>query len=172
VAIRLRPARTGDAPALREIERDAGQRFREVGLGFVADDEPPPVEVLRSYAQADRAWVAVDSLGVPIGYLLVDIIDGAAHIEQVSVATAHQGRGAGRMLVEQARRWAADNALTAVTLTTFSHVPWNKPLYEHLGFRVLASEETGPGLRSRMEREASHGLDPATRVAMSAGPLP
>jgi GNAT superfamily N-acetyltransferase len=159
VAIALRPARTADAATLRELERDAGQRFREVGLGFVADDEPPSVEVLRGYAEAERGWVAVDSAAVLIGCLLVDVVDGAAHIEQVSVATAQQGRGAGRMLIEQARRWAGANSLTGVTLTTFSHVPWNRPLYEHLGLRRL------------MEREAAHGLDPGIRVAMTAGPL-
>jgi hypothetical protein len=45
------------------------------------------------------------------------------------------------------------------------------PVYEHLGFRVLASDETGPELRSLMDLEASRGLDPASRVAMVAGPL-
>ena len=48
------------------------------------------------------------------------------------------------MLVEQARKWASENALPAVTLTTFSHLPWNKPLYEHLGFRVLPPKKFGP----------------------------
>ena len=169
--IEIRPATAGDCATLQELERDAGQRFREVGLGFVADDEPPPVEVLLSYTEAGRVWVAVDSEDVPAGYVVVDIVDGAAHIEQVSVATAQQGRGIGRLLVEQARRWAGENALSAVTLTTFSHVPWNKPLYEHLGFRALASEEIGPELQSLMEHEASRGLDPATRAAMTAEPL-
>ena len=137
----------------------------------MADDEPPPVEVLLSYTESGRAWVAVDSDDVPVGYVVVNVVDGAAHIEQVSVATAQQRKGTGRLLVEQARRWAGENALSAVTLTTFSHVPWNKPLYEHLGFRALSSEEIGPELRSLMEHEASRGLDPATRVAMTAEPL-
>lgn len=171
MAVQLRLARAGDAVALQKLERDAGQRFREVGLDFVADDEPPSVETLSNYAEAGRAWVAVDTAGVAVGYVVVDIVDGKAHIEQVSVATAHQGRGTGRMLVEQARRWAGENALPAVTLTTFSHVPWNEPLYEHLGFRVLASDEVGPELRSLMKQEEAHGLGPMTRVAMVATPL-
>lgn len=58
------------------------------------------------------------------------------------------------------------NVLLALTLTTFAHVPWNRPLYEHLGFQVLANEEVGPGLRAVMNTEAAHGLDPTTRVAM------
>ena len=171
VGIEIRPATARDCATLQQLERDAGQRFREVGLGFVADDNPPPVEVILTYAESGRAWVAADSDDVPVGYVVVDIVDGAAHIEQVSVATAQQGRGTGRLLVEQARRWAGENALSAVTLTTFSHVPWNKPLYEHLGFRVLAGEEIGPGLRSLMEHEASRGLGPATRAVMTAEPL-
>jgi GNAT superfamily N-acetyltransferase len=67
-------------------------------------------------------------------------------IEQVSEATAQQGRGIGRMLIEQARWWAGQNGLPGETLTTFSWVPRNEPLYEHLGFRVLGSDEIGPEL--------------------------
>jgi len=92
------------------------------------------------------------------------MVDGAAHIEQVSVVPADQGRGVGRALIDQVRRWAGENGLPALTLTTFTHVPWNRPLYEHLGFRVLGDEEIGPGLRAVMATEAAHGLDPASRV--------
>jgi hypothetical protein len=54
----------------------------------------------------------------------------------------------------------------SLTLTTFSDVPWNRPLYEHLGFRVLSEEEIGPGLRTIRDRETTEGLDPSTRVVM------
>jgi hypothetical protein len=56
--------------------------------------------------------------------------------------------------------------MPAITLTTFSHIPWNQPLYEHLGFRVLSHDELGPGLLELWEREAAHGLDPTWRVVM------
>lgn len=81
----VRAVRGEDLPILREIERAAGQRFREFGLDRVADDEPASIEVLAVYAKGGRAWVA-DVAGVPVGYILVDSVDGAAHIEQVSVA--------------------------------------------------------------------------------------
>jgi len=42
----IRPARVADVPALREIERAAGETFREIGLDVVADEEPPPAAVL------------------------------------------------------------------------------------------------------------------------------
>ncbi len=56
--------------------------------------------------------------------------------------------------------------MTSVTLTTFSEVPWNRPLYEHLGFRVLTDNEIGQELREFQKHEADKGFGPAGRVAM------
>jgi GNAT superfamily N-acetyltransferase len=166
VRVLVRGAVAGDGQALQEIERLAGQRFREVGLGWVADDEPASLATLAGYADDGRAWVAVDDAGTPIGYVLVDVVDGCAHVEQVSVRPDHQGAGVGRRLLDQVRAWAIETGRPAVTLTTFSDVPWNRPLYEHLGFRVLSETEIGPELRGVRETEAAHGLDPSTRVCM------
>ena len=163
---RVRPALPADLPDLRRIEWAAGQRYRDYGLDHVADDEPLSVEALLGYATNDRAWVATAGGDEPVGYILVDVVDGAAHIEQVSVAPEHQGQGIGRALVEQVVAWATTRGVTTVTLTTFGHIPWNRPLYEHLGFRVLNEDEIGVGLRSVRQVEAEHGLDPDLRVAM------
>jgi hypothetical protein len=84
--VRIRPAVHEDLPTLRDIEWASGQRYRDYGLDHVADDEPAPLEVLARCADDGRAWVAVDNSDQPIGYILVDIIDGGGHIEQVSVA--------------------------------------------------------------------------------------
>jgi ribosomal protein S18 acetylase RimI-like enzyme len=73
--------------------------------------------VLAGYAEDGRAWFAVDDSGQPIGYILVDIIDGGGHIEQVSVAPAHHGQGIGRSLIEQAESWGISRSLSALTLT-------------------------------------------------------
>ena len=162
----IRSARQEDLPALREIERASGQRYRDFGLNHVADDEPASIETLLPYARAGRAWVAANPADEPLGYILVDEIDGAAHIEQVSVLPDHQGRGLGRALLDRVRLWALETGRTSITLTPFEHIPWNRPLYEHLGFRVLSEDEIGPGLRAKRATEASNGLDPATRVVM------
>jgi GNAT superfamily N-acetyltransferase len=151
---------------LREIERLAGARFRDVGLSHVADDEPASVDALARYAEDGRSWVAVDHMDVPIGYVLVGVVDGCAHIEQVSVRPDRQGSGVGRALLERVRTWATDRGLSSITLTTFTDVPWNAPLYRHLGFRVLAEDEIGPELREVRDDETAHGLDPTTRVCM------
>jgi GNAT superfamily N-acetyltransferase len=164
--IRIRAARAEDGPDLQQIERLAGERFRSIGMAEVAEDEPPPLETLAGYAAAGRSWVAVDERGAPVGYVLVDEVDGDAHVEQISVLPDQQGRGVGRTLLDRVRGWALERGHGAVSLTTFSEVPWNRPLYEHLGFRVLSEDELGPELRAVRESEAAHGLDPSTRVCM------
>jgi GNAT superfamily N-acetyltransferase len=166
MSVTIRPASTDELPALRAIERLAGERFRDVGLPGVAEHEPPPLGVLARYAGDGRCWVAVDDAGGAIGYVLVDAVDGNAHVEQVSVHPDHQGAGVGRALMGRVATWAGEAGMPAVTLTTFSDVPWNAPLYRHLGFRVLRDEEIGPGLRAVRDEETAHGLDPARRVCM------
>jgi GNAT superfamily N-acetyltransferase len=166
VSFSIRPARASDAAVLQDIESSTDDQFREIGLNEVADDPPDSVEALVGYAVAGRSWVAIDENNEPIGYLLVDAVDGSAHIDQVTVRPSWQGRGVGRTLIDQAVDWARQRDLTSVTLTTFSKVPWNRPLYEHLGFRVLADNEIGPGLQEIQKREADKGFGPAGRVAM------
>jgi GNAT superfamily N-acetyltransferase len=161
----IRAARSDDGDALRAIERAAGEAFRDVGMAAIADDEPMSVEQLAAYAAAGRSWVAMND-GAVAGYVVVDVVDDGAHVEQLSVHPDHQGRGIGRALLERVRAWAADQAMAAVTLTTFRDVPWNAPLYRHLGFVDLEPHEIGPELAALVDAEAAHGLDPATRTCM------
>lgn len=100
----------------------------------------------------------------PAMYLLTWWTD--ARIEQISVLPVHQGLGVGQALLERVRAWAAERGLTAMTLTTFADVPWNAPLYLHLGFRVLDEDDVGPQLREVRDSETAHGLDPMKRVCM------
>lgn len=162
----IRPARASDAPRLQQVEVATHSQFRAIGHDNVADDPPDSIEVLTSYAESGRSWVAVDGEGEAIGYALVSTVDKAAHIDQITVHPAHQGRGVGKALLEQAKQWARRNELPAMTLTTFSEVPWNRPLYEHLGFRVLGPDEVGTGLRAIQDHEAEKGFGPEGRVAM------
>jgi len=163
---RVRPAEELDACRLQEIERLAGERFREVGLAEVADDEPPSVQELRRHARNGRCWVAVGTSGRPVGYVTVSDVDGHAHVDQMSVHPDHQGMGAGQALIGQVRVWALDTGRDAVTLTTYSDVPWNRPLYEHLGFRIMDESEIGGQLRSIREAERARGLDLRPRICM------
>jgi GNAT superfamily N-acetyltransferase len=162
----IRPARPADAEDEREVESAAGVRFGEIGMAYVADHEPMSADELIEYALDGRSWVATDARDRAVGYVIVDVVDGCAHIEQVSVHPAHQGAGLGRALVEVVEQWAAGRGLGAVTLTTFKDVSWNRPLYEHLGFAVLEDGELTAELRQIRDAESRRGLDPATRVCM------
>jgi predicted N-acetyltransferase YhbS len=166
VAIVIRPARPDDAPALQEIERLAGEAFRDIGMPEIADSAPLPIDELARSAAEGRSWVALDDAQTPIGYVLVEHVDGNSHIEQVSVRPDHQRAGVGRALVDCVCDRAARSGLPAVTLTTFSNVEWNAPLYRRLGFRVLAEDEIGPELLAVRDTETAHGLDPERRVCM------
>jgi GNAT superfamily N-acetyltransferase len=139
--------------------------FVDVGMPEIAADEPPSMATLESYRAAGRAW-AVESSGMVAGYVLVDVVDGAAHIEQVSVDPAFARRGLGRRLIDHVATVAEAEGRPAVTLTTFRDVPWNAPYYRRCGFRDLAEWELGPELRQLRDTESAHGLDPALRVCM------
>jgi GNAT superfamily N-acetyltransferase len=163
----IRPAVTSDLSLMQAIEVAAGAMFRPFGMDLVADDDPFTLDELRAYAGAGHAWVAVPSDGgAAAGYLLLDVVDGAAHVEQVTVHPRAARRGVGRALVEHAARWAVDRGFTAMTLTTFRDVPWNGPYYERLGFSYLAPDEEGPGLRAVRAHERAHGLDAWPRSSM------
>ena len=166
MTFRVHTAAPIDAPRLREIELLAGEQFRETPYAFVADHDPFTLDELAAYERDGRSWVAVGADDRPIGYIVVDLVDGNAHVEQVSVLPHHQGQGVGRMLMAVVDGWARAARCPAITLTTFVDVPWNAPLYRHLGFDVLAASELGPDLRALVAAEAAHGLDPRTRVCM------
>jgi GNAT superfamily N-acetyltransferase len=161
----IRSARDEDVPVLREIERAAGKAFADIGMALVAEDEPLPARTLLEYVHAGRAWVStVDEQ--PVAYLIAEVVDGNAHVEQVCVHPGHARQGIGRALLERMVEWAGTQNLPAVTLTTYTEVPWNGPYYARLGFRYLAEHETTPGLRAIREAEAAHGLDQWPRACM------
>jgi ribosomal protein S18 acetylase RimI-like enzyme len=168
--MRIRSARRSDLPLLQDIERAAGEPFRALGMAFVADDDPPPLDLLESYRLAGRCWVATDPLSAtgdrPLGYVLADPVDDALHIEQVSVDPSAARRRIGRDLIAHLAARASARGMAALTLTTFTDVPWNAPYYRRIGFRILTEGELTDGLRAIRAEEAQHGLDRWPRVCM------
>ncbi len=163
----VRLGTTGEAPRLQQLEIEAGQQFREIGMHQIAEDEPPSIELLEAAIEDGRLWVAEIDLEPVAGYAMAVMLDGAPHLEQVSVSPAHQRRGVGRALVNEGADWARRLGADSITLTTFRDVPWNGPLYERLGFVAIDDAELTPGLRRVREHERELGLDDAgPRVAM------
>jgi GNAT superfamily N-acetyltransferase len=161
----IRAARADDLAALRDIERVAGD-WAAIGMQAIADDEPPSVEELGEYQRDGRAWVYADADDRPLAYLIARWVDGSVHIEQVSVHPGAAGRRIGRALIDAVAGWARRHHAAALTLTTFTEVPWNAPYYLRLGFRPLTEGELTPGLWEIRAAEAAHGLDRWPRTAM------
>ncbi|MDZ4092587.1 MAG: GNAT family N-acetyltransferase [Arthrobacter sp.] len=177
----IRDAQAEDLSKLRGIEAAAGEAFRRVGMAAIADDPPPALDALAVYQQDGRAWVAADSADDPIAYILLDVVDRFAHIEQVTVHPRHARRGIGRLLIDEAARWAGARGLHGLTLTTFKDVPWNAPYYRRLGFREVPEPQWPEGVRRIVQSERDHGLAAWPRVVMKrtitdirgpAGPQP
>jgi GNAT superfamily N-acetyltransferase len=160
--------RVGDAAIASRISADAGLRFADIAEPRIAactNDAAFSVDELRTYVSADRAWVATED-DVVVGFVIVDILDEVPHIEEVDVAVHAGGRGHGTRLLEAVLEWASERGASAVTLTTFRDVPWNRPWYERHGFRVLSEQEITPELAARRMSEDEEGLPADLRVVM------
>jgi ribosomal protein S18 acetylase RimI-like enzyme len=170
--LQLRPATAADVEAMREVEIDAGDRFRvfppELGFDEIADDEPPAPEVLLGHVDSDSGWVVVDPANgdLVVGYAVASMMDDDAHLDQVSVRGAYERRGIGTALLDTVFAWATELGFEAITLTTFRDVSFNGPYYERRGFRELSAHECGPELRALRQHERDIGLDVQPRIAM------
>ncbi|MGW7438474.1 GNAT family N-acetyltransferase [Streptomyces sp. NPDC054849] len=162
----LRGVHPDELTVLQDIERAAGHCFRDIGMPEIADDEPLTIGELDAYRQAGLAWVSVDEADVPVAYLIADRVDGNLHVEQVSVHPDHARRGIGRSLLEHLAELALREGVPALTLTTFTEVPWNAPYYARCGFLLLDDAALTPGLREIRAHEAAHGLDRWPRACM------
>jgi GNAT superfamily N-acetyltransferase len=164
--VQIREPRSDELPGLVQLELAAGAMFHEVGMPEIAADDPGSVEWLARHVAAGVVRVATDADDVPVAYLVAVPVDGALHVEQVSVHPRVARRGVGSDLLDHVAGVAAGRGLAALTLTTFTDVPWNAPYYERLGFRVVPEPAWTPGVRRIVAREVAHGLDRWPRVVM------
>jgi GNAT superfamily N-acetyltransferase len=162
----IRDARAAEVPRLREMDWDAGQVFRDIGMAEAAEFEPRTLAELADSQRAGLLWVAADEGDEPASFLMAVVLDGCLHVEQLSTDPASARRGLGRALLDRAADRARAGGWPALTLTTFADVPWNGPYYERCGFRVLGDAELTPGLREVREHEIALGLDRWPRVCM------
>ncbi len=162
----IRPATDVDLSRLVRVEIEAGRLFHTVGMAEVAHDMPNQSDLLEAVTEG-RVWVAQLGVEPPAGYVVAEVLDGNAHVAQVSVAPEYAGRRIGQALIEWVETWGRAARCPATTLTTFANVPWNAPYYYRLGYRVLAHNGIGPDLARTMAREAAMpGIDGSLRCAM------
>jgi GNAT superfamily N-acetyltransferase len=153
----IRVAEPREHQWLREIEEAADGPFAEVGIG--------PFAIAPGDDHLGQAAVVLVCGNPPVGFVCVDVVDGLAHIWQLSVHPSAGRQGRGTALVRAVFQWAAANDYAAVTLTTFRDVPWNGPFYSGLGFVTI--DELSPELRRIRDHEREIGDDAhGPRIAM------
>jgi predicted DCC family thiol-disulfide oxidoreductase YuxK/GNAT superfamily N-acetyltransferase len=165
--VRIRPARADELPDLQRVEREAGERFRGMGLLDHLLDHSLSLPELAAHQRAGRVWVAVDEDERPVGFAVASVLDGdGAHLEELDVVPRAGRQGVGSRLVSSVCDWAASRGFRSLTLSTFRDVPWNAPFYERRGFRTIPPDQLSPALRGVRAREERLGIAMDQRVVM------
>ena len=161
--VEVRTADEADLTELAAVERAADELFVPLGI---TDLPPPP-----SAAERGRSWRVLVA-GRPVrGFAVLELVDGAVHLEQLSVHPAWSRRGTGAALLAATVEAAQEHGADRVTLITYADVPWNAPFYARHGWRSV--DQLTPGLRALREHETALGLDRhGTRTVMSRSVSP
>jgi GNAT superfamily N-acetyltransferase len=152
--------------ALADIELRAATLFHgwEVPPDVFVEATPPAT--LERALSRGHLWVALPPTGECVGSARFERSGERLHLEQLDVLPEHRGRGLGRALVGAIERWASENGVVELTLTTYRDVPWNAPFYMRLGFTVIEPAELDADLSARRALEIERGLDSMPRVAL------
>jgi GNAT superfamily N-acetyltransferase len=165
---RVRAARAADLQHIASIEDAGVPQFEEL---FGAAIEPillsPAMDGRQRAAEPGFLLVAAaDEQSPPVGFVHVLVIDGHAHLEQLSVVPEHQRRGIGAALTRAAMDEARAQGFDRLSLCTYRDVPWNGPFYRSVGFAEVT--ELAPYERRLRDKERELGLDVnGVRVVMS-----
>ena len=165
---RTRYATLAEIDLIQNIERRAESVFSLTDLPMQIRHRLSSESLVRGILN-DNLWVSVGNDEVPVGFALTRIYGSDLHLEEVSVDPDSSRQGHGRALVGTVIQAAVDRNFARVTLTTFSHLVWNRPFYESCGFDVIMNLEAEHELRSKLLEERQLGF--TNRVAMARGSI-
>jgi len=164
--IRVRLGELSDLPQLEIIELETAPMFPPSALPPELA-RPLPTAVLAAGVAASLLWVAENAPAEVVGFVVCERFASALHIAEMDVRPSFGRKGVGTRLLFQVCAAAKDFGLQFVTLTTFSHLPWNAPFYAKHGFSALENLEEFPHLEAALRHERERGLD--NRIAMIKG---
>lgn len=146
--MQVRRAIRADIPAIIAVELSAGQLFAGTHMDWAVGEVSDSDELLGPIEDGNF-WVAEDG-GQIAGYLCGEPLDGNFYIEEISVSSAFQRHGVGRLLIEAAADEARRRGCPALTLTTDRTLPWNAPYYARIGFRMVSAQELSAALAAEL----------------------
>ena len=158
------PAESRHLPLLNAIELAAAKLFPDDYLPEHILSDKVPMDVLLAAQAQGLLWVVVDAGGSPVGYVLVQVVDGMALLAQVDVHPDLGRQGLGRALIRHAMRRIREQGFPECYLTTFSDIAWNAPFYAKLGFGVVGEADMPQVIAAILREEQERGLQ--NRVAM------
>lgn len=172
--LRFRAGEVGDLATLLEIDQDSSQLFERAGLyldlpeghEFPASER----EHLRASLADGLAIIAMDGRGHALAFVALGERDGSPYVEQISVRAEFTHRGIGSALLDLALRTADARNAPAAWLTTYDHLPWNRPFYERHGFVRIPEADCGHEIRAELEFQRRWLPLPAQRIAMRRAP--
>lgn len=157
-------------PALNAIELAAATLFPPGTIPEHVLADRVPLSVLLNAQKKNMLWVAVDAHDAPVGYLLLQVVSGLPLLAQLDVHPSHGRKGLGTALIAHGIAQVQEMGFTDLYLTTFSHVPWNAPFYERLGFNTAEEQSLPESIAKILNDERRRGLH--NRVAMRLSNLP
>ena len=123
-------------------------------------------DVLENARERGRLWIALDCNDRAIGFAMLEIVDGLAHLDELDVHPDHARQGVGSGLLQKSIDWARGKKHAAMTLVTFRHLAWNAPFYEKFGFREIHRDAMSVELKALFRNEAATGMNMDNRIAM------
>ena len=166
----FRVAEIDDLDLLFDIDRDASRLFERAGLDMaLAGELELAAAERRRWLQCLRsgtAFLAMNRSGESIGFTALGVLDGEPYLEQLSVRMHAMRRGIGAALLAAAVRMAEEARARSLWLTTYGHLPWNRPFYEKAGFCTVPAERWGREISQEVRFQRRLLPEPDQRVVM------
>jgi len=157
--ITIRPAESGDRPALARIHADVARYYHEIRSDYFERQAPEGfagqlAAQAAEPAQSRATCLVAEAQGAVVGALVArlvapreqpggdrkaDVSSPALRIEYLATAAAWRRRGIGTRLVQAAEAWGRTSGATVAETTTFQGSPLSVPFWEdRMGYEELS----------------------------------
>jgi GNAT superfamily N-acetyltransferase len=159
-----------DINTLCEIDLDASRLFEQAGLelnlpedhAFFRNERIRWLDSLLS----ESALLARGGDGQILGFAASGQRDNEPYLDQLSVRVEFMRMGIGGALLAAAQDLALQRGGQVLWLTTYGHLPWNRPFYERAGFAVMPQSSWGPDILKEASYERRWLPSPEHRIVM------